>query len=100
MGRKLVLVVDARRFRLDDRVVEANSLLELQLEGDRWLGGTVTPAHDGKIVFALRLGGPMSGMAPLGRKCTFAWTPAKRTFAGSQRREASRVQTSFSLVSP
>ena len=58
MGRKLVFVVDAGCFTLDGRVVKPASMLELQLEGDHWLGGTITPAHDGMLVFALRLGGP------------------------------------------
>ena len=80
MGRKLVFVVDARRFRLDDRVVEANSLLELQLEGDRWLAGTVTPAHDGFVVFALRLGGPHERHGAIGPEVHLRLDPSEAYF--------------------
>ena len=60
MGRLLVRLVDESGFTLAGERVENAAQLELQLEGDQWIGGSLHwSANTGNaVVFVVKLGGP------------------------------------------
>jgi hypothetical protein len=60
MGRQLVRLTDASGYTLAGERLLQGAMLELQLEGDRWLSGTLhwPPNSGDAIVFVIKLGGP------------------------------------------
>jgi hypothetical protein len=60
MGRRLVRLTDGAGFTLAGEHVDNGAMLELQLEGDRWIPGTLHWSADtgSAVIFLLKLGGP------------------------------------------